>query len=231
MYIPKPYFSNIPQIGNLDLDYILMEDGYPILFTCKSRNSIYLCICRTLYPEQKWIISETNIELLRKMATRDISIKAAFKMWDGKSVIATWSKDNPREAYKVFSTTDLSDADLPPNSLYLNEDYAEDALDYLDGLLAEASMQAMLEIETQMEYDSHSVEESSSYYLTQQTGRVSIAYKSILGLESFLPDQMNIVLDTFCTGNIVRNNSQCINTSQANCDNAPANIPMIAVAA
>ena len=32
-------------------------------------------------------------------------------------------------------------------------------------------------------------------------------------------------------GNIVRNNSQCINTSQANCDNAPANIPMIAVAA
>lgn len=231
MYIPKPYFPNIPQMGNLDLDYIFMEDGYPILFTCKNGKSIYLCICRTLCPEQKWIISETNIEILRMMAKREISIKTAFKMMTGKSAIATWSKANLREAYSVFSTTDLSDSDLPRDSLYLNEDYAEDALDYIDGLLAEAHMQALLEIEMRIEHDNHSAEVSCPVYLTNQLGRVSIAYQSILDSDSFLLDQINVVLDTFCTGNTVRNNSQQIDNSQNDYDSASANCPMLAVAA
>lgn len=231
MYIPKPYFPNIPQMGNLELDYIFMEDGYPILFTCRKGKSIYLCICRTLCPEQKWIISETNIEILRMMAEREISIKTAFKMMAGKSAIATWSKANLKEAYSVFSTSDLSDSDLPRDSLLLNEDYTEDALDYIDGLLAEAHMQAMLEIEKQIENDSYSEEAPCPVYLTNQMGRVSIAYQSILDSDSFLPNQIKVVLDTFCTGNTVRNNSQQINTSQNDCDNASANCSMIAVAA
>ena len=48
MYIPSPYFKGIPQMGNLEMDNIFLENGYPVLFTCRNKDKIYLCICRTL---------------------------------------------------------------------------------------------------------------------------------------------------------------------------------------
>lgn len=139
MYIPNPYFSNVPQLGNLALDYVFIDDGYPILFTCRNEKSIYLCICRTLTPEQKWIISEVDIEVLKKMVNREIPICVAFKMLQKTSVIATWNKNNPKELYKVFPTANLLDSDLPRSSFYLHEDYADDGMDYVDGLATKMS--------------------------------------------------------------------------------------------
>lgn len=231
MYIPKPYFPNIPQLGNLELDYIFIEDGYPILFTCKNGKSLYLCICRTLCPEQKWIISETNIEVLRKMVKREIPISTAFKMIEGKSVIATWSKSNPKEAYKIFPTTNLTVSELPRVSLYLNEDYADDGMEYIDSLVAEAHMQAMLEIETQIVHDNHSAEVVYSAYKTAQIGSVSVAYQSVFSQDGALEDRINIIMDTLCTGNTIRSNSNPISCSTSVCDNTSMEYRKIALAA
>lgn len=131
---PAPYFRNIPQLGNLTLDYIFVEDGYPILFTCRNGKKIYLCICRTVSPEQKWVISETSVEILGKMANREIPICEVFKSLCGRSCIARWSKDVPVEQYEVFPTSDLQWLDLPGENCYLCEDDAEDAVDYVEGL-------------------------------------------------------------------------------------------------
>jgi hypothetical protein len=139
VYIPNPYFSNIPQLGNLELDYIFIDDGYPLLFTCRSGKSIYLCICRTLMPEQKWIISEVDIEVLRKMVKREIPICDAFMLHNTKSCVALWSKTNPIERYNVFPTADLQETDLPDNELFLDEGDADDAVDYVDGLATKMS--------------------------------------------------------------------------------------------
>ena len=43
MYIPSPYFKGIPQMGNLEMDNIFLENGYPVLFTCRNKDKIYLC--------------------------------------------------------------------------------------------------------------------------------------------------------------------------------------------
>ena len=67
MYIPNPYFKNVPQIGDMILDYVFVEDGYPILFTCISGDRLFLCLCRTLTPNQKWVISEINFSDLEKL--------------------------------------------------------------------------------------------------------------------------------------------------------------------
>lgn len=118
MHIPNPYFSNIPQLGNLTLDYIFVEDGYPILFTCRNGAKIYICLCRTLSPMQKWIISETSIAILKKLAQQDIPICDAFTQLGTKSCIAQWSKANPVEQYSVISTSDLSSDDLPDKDVF-----------------------------------------------------------------------------------------------------------------
>lgn len=155
MYIPTPYFSNIPQLGNLTLDYILVEDGYPVLFTCKNEHKIYICLCRTLVPEQKWIISETSISILKKMVQGEIPICKAFSMLGTKSCIVRWSKDNPVERYSIFSTLDLQKSDLPDETIFLDEDDAEDAIDYVESLSREAALQAVRKIDEKLssEYD------------------------------------------------------------------------------
>lgn len=201
MHIPIPYFTNIPQSGSLTLDYIFVEDGYPILFTCKSTTKIYLCLCRTLVPEQKWIISETSIEILTKMANRTIPICDAFKLLNTKSCIALWSKVNPVERYSVFSTIDLQESDLPDNTLYLDEDDADDAIDYVKSLAREIALHAMLEI------DSKLCCEGNSIYTTRHKITTSINYEYAAWQHIFeqAENSSNFSMKTFCSGNSLEN--------------------------
>lgn len=130
MYIPNPYFKNIPQIGNLVLDYVFVEDGYPILFTCVAENKIFLCLCRTLTPEQKWILSEIKFLDLEKLIKNELSIKDAFKSYiHGKSCIVKWNKNFSSETYEVIPTAYLRDNELPSSDIFLEDD---DAVIYLD---------------------------------------------------------------------------------------------------
>lgn len=132
MYIPKPYFENIPYIGDLELDYIFYDNGYPILFTCKKNDLLYLCLCRTVIDEQKWIISEIDIEILEKLMEDEISVYEAFKAKGGRACIATWSKEKPKEEYSVVHSSQLSDADLPSSDLFLDDE--GESSDYLEML-------------------------------------------------------------------------------------------------
>lgn len=123
MYIPNPYFKNIPQIGNLVLDYIFLEDGYPILFTCVTDNRMFLCLCRTLTPTQKWILSEIRFQDLEKLIKNEFCIRDAFKSFNqGKTCIVNWNKDFISETYEVIPTAYLSNNELPSADVYLDED-------------------------------------------------------------------------------------------------------------
>lgn len=139
MYIPRPYFTNVPNLGNLELDYIFMEDGYPLLFTCKSKDKLYICVCRTLSPKQKWVISETNVEILEKMVRKIIPIRSAFKLLNAHSWIITWSKETDHE-YSDFPTSELNDQELPSYNVFLSDDDADDAIDYISNLKSQPSI-------------------------------------------------------------------------------------------
>lgn len=130
MFIPTPYFANVPQLGDLALDYIFLEDGYPLLFTCKSGVKLYICICRTVIPKQKWVISEVDVTVLEKMVNREIPICDAFRLSNAQSCIIYWSRELGHE-YEVFSTCELRSQDLPSSKMYLDEDDVEDAREYL----------------------------------------------------------------------------------------------------
>lgn len=122
MYIPKPYFENIPLIGDLVLDYIFMENGYPILFTCYKDENLYLCLCRTIYEEQKWIISEITSDILERMLRNELSIHDALRNGFGKACVARWKKETPRETFEVMSSDRLKETDLPEKTVLLDDE-------------------------------------------------------------------------------------------------------------
>lgn len=155
MYIPNPYFKNIPNIGSLVLDYIFIEDGYPILFTCTSNEKFYLCLCRTLTPEQKWIISEIEFQDLKKMIENKISIRDAFKANStGKSCIAKWNENFISESYQVIPTSHLTLTELPENDVFLDDEDAELYLNQVENRIKNKKEKT---IESQLMFDENNV--------------------------------------------------------------------------
>lgn len=129
MYIPEPYFKDIPIIGNLSVDFVFIENGYPVLFTCKNKDSLYLCLCRTVIDEQKWILSEIDLTILEQLINNTMSVYSAFKAKMGHACIAKWRKDNPKEEYLVIHSDLIEDTDLPDKDLFL--DGEDEFSDYL----------------------------------------------------------------------------------------------------
>lgn len=137
MYIPKPYFSDVPDFGDLVFEYCFVDDGYPLLFLCRNNQRLYICVCRTIKPEQKWVISEVNIDIILRMLRREISVYDAFKLLDKKSCIVKWSKEKPVEDYNILQTCELSDSELPKPSYYISEYDVEDAIKSMEELRKE----------------------------------------------------------------------------------------------
>ena len=123
MYIPEPYFKDIPRIGDLSLDYIFFEAGYPVLFTCVNDTDIYLCLCRTVVDEQKWIITEIDLETLEDLINNKVTIYNALKKQNSRACIAAWKKENPNyTSYRVINTELIDDAYLPDTDLLLDDE-------------------------------------------------------------------------------------------------------------
>ena len=125
MYIPVPYFKNIPQLGDLVLEHIFVENGYPILFTCINKDQMYLCLCRDVYIEQKWVISPITLDILKRLIYNEISIYAALKEHGGKACIATWKDGDRFEKFQLLPCGQLEDEDLPKKTVLLDDEEAE----------------------------------------------------------------------------------------------------------
>lgn len=124
MYIPNPYFEDIPVIGDLILEHIFVEDSYPILFVCSSKEKkLYLCLCRDNYKKQKWIISEIDVDILSKLIHDEISVYNAFKSHDGIAVRAIWPGLNSKTEFSLLdSCKSIKDTDLPDKDFFLEDE-------------------------------------------------------------------------------------------------------------
>ncbi len=120
----QPYFIDVPGIGNLNLEEIIVEDCCPIFFTLVSDNGQrYISVCCEFYEEQRWIIAPISYGNLVGLLTNKLSIKNAFLTQENeKCIIAHWSKDNPVLRYDEVASNELPDWDLPLDEMLEVED-------------------------------------------------------------------------------------------------------------
>jgi hypothetical protein len=110
-------FIKINKLGTLQIDKILFESHYPILFTCVNESSdLFLCICCQANKDGKrWLITKTIPQTVIKILKDEITLREAFLQFTDIQ-------------YTVFSNSevttikenDLSDWDYE-NSIYLPE--------------------------------------------------------------------------------------------------------------
>lgn len=126
MYIPSPYFKDVPEFGDLELDHIFLENGYPVLFTCRNGKEIYLCVCRTVIGTQKWVVSKISFQTLEDMIMNRVSIRDAFVKDNNLSCIIKWNKKDKCEKYNIVKSNTLTDEDLPSKNVFLEDDELDD---------------------------------------------------------------------------------------------------------
>lgn len=122
------YFENVPSYGNLDLEEIIFEDGFPVYFTAKSSQSQrFICLCCDVIKEQRWIIAPISNNDLIKLFTNKLTMYDSFLT--GKNcIIARWTKDNPVLKYEIIPSDNVNKNDLPVEGEYIDaedEEYGE----------------------------------------------------------------------------------------------------------
>lgn len=115
----KIYFENVLDIGNLYLEHIYNTFEYePILFTCSDDyNNLYFCICSDFRYTQKWIIVETDINILTKLVLGEIDILSVFT--SKKKMIEAIKSASSDISYELKDTNNINFLDLPKSKIYL----------------------------------------------------------------------------------------------------------------
>lgn len=121
------YFSNIKDIGSLDIEEIICEYDFPVLFTLINNKSHkrYIAVCCDVVYEQRWIISPISVANIIKLLKDQIDIYSSFKTdLNAECIIAHWKK-NEGMRYEYITCSKLADEELPLKGDFLEADDGE----------------------------------------------------------------------------------------------------------
>ena len=120
----KPYFKNIPQWGNLYLDYIFHYDDLPILFSLRDKKGgFYLCVCYELYVSQKWFITKTDFKNLKNMNDNQITVRDLFLK--NSYIVEAIKKQELKDNYQFLESNSIDFELLPEKDFVLETDEEE----------------------------------------------------------------------------------------------------------
>ncbi len=117
-------FRNIPDFQDIVLDVILFESKYPVMFTCKNGNDIYLFICcLSNADEMEWIGTKTTYENLIELLENKITIREAFLNVTENKIVISY---NGREvARKIVNCRNIPENFLPTAGEYMDAEEDE----------------------------------------------------------------------------------------------------------
>ena len=119
-------FQRIPDFKNIIVDTILFESKYPVLFTCKNENDIYLFICCLVNASVvKWIGTKTDYDTLIELLENKVTIRTAFLGVTEEKILIEY--DGQHVSCKM--TANIQNDLLPTAGEYMDaeeEEYAEE---------------------------------------------------------------------------------------------------------
>ncbi len=134
MNIPNPYFSNVPEIGNLSLDYVFAGQDCPIIFTCRdTKGNLYFCICVCMTKTQIWLLTKVSSERMVQYINNRISNNEMFLESKNKIFVLEWQPGMDTENCEITNSQDIEDDRLPPKKVYLDA-YENEFDDYISVL-------------------------------------------------------------------------------------------------
>lgn len=114
----------IPAFRSVRLDTVLFESKYPVMFTCRNGEDIYLFICCLVSADKlKWIGTKTDYNTLIRLLENGITIRDAFlNVTDEKLLI---EYDGRKISCAICNSEDIPDKLLPTAGEYMDAEEGE----------------------------------------------------------------------------------------------------------
>lgn len=131
----KNKFVNIEEWGELYIDKVLFEVGYPVLFTCiNDRRELFVCVCcKNNEDGAKWLINKTTAGRIVQMLKNKITLRDIF-LCEGQNGYSVNSFDNKIDIIKNDAEDWGEDSIyLPKKNEYMDaegDEYTEELLYY-----------------------------------------------------------------------------------------------------
>lgn len=124
--------KKVPMFKDLSLDIILFESKYPILFTCKNGNEIYLFLCCLVNSKiVKWIGTKTTYETLIELLQNKLTIRDAFFSVTDEKIIINYNGQNVES--QIVDKTMIPPELLPTFGEYMDaeeDEFAEEIAEF-----------------------------------------------------------------------------------------------------
>lgn len=121
-------FRKIPEFDNIKIDTILFESKYPVLFTCKNNNDIYMFICCLVNSTKiEWIGTKTSYENLIELLQNTITIRDAFLNVTDEKIIIEYNGENT--SFQLIDKLNIPEYLLPTEGEYMDaedDEYSEE---------------------------------------------------------------------------------------------------------
>jgi len=132
MKIPNPYFENVPNLGNLRMERIIVDYDYPLLsvLTDKKQDR-YLSMCFDTRGSQQWLIAPIPNKSLIQLLTNEIPLDAPYRESPANVIHAVRNYETKTETFYELRPADIPEENLPAKGEYLDaeddewEDYIE----------------------------------------------------------------------------------------------------------
>lgn len=117
-------FRKVSAFSGIILDKILFEGEYPVLFTCKKDDDIYLFICCMVSASKvEWIGTKTDYDTLIGLLENKITIREAFlNVTDEKYLV---KYDGSEVFYTETKAENIPDKLLPSAGEYMDAEEGE----------------------------------------------------------------------------------------------------------
>lgn len=120
--------------SEIRIEKLLFESTYPILFSCKLKEKVFLFICHAANSvSMKWIATETTYENLISLLKDKITIREAFMNCSNTKFMMSYD-GSKTECNKCFAT-DIPDYILPTDGEKMDveeDDFNEEIIYYED---------------------------------------------------------------------------------------------------
>lgn len=117
-------FRQIPSFNELNMDTILFESKYPVLFTCTQGQDVYLFSCCLVNAKVvKWIGTKTDYEILIQLLEDKITIQDAFLNGEKEKLLIEYNGTNVQ--CKVIEKEQIPNELLPTAGEYMEAEEDE----------------------------------------------------------------------------------------------------------
>lgn len=121
MRIPNPYFENVPKVGNLRMEQIVVDYDYPLLSVLTDeKQSRYLSMCFDTRGSQQWLITPISNESLIQLLTNRIPLDAPYRESPTNVIHAVRNYETKTETFYELRPADIPDENLPAKGEYLD---------------------------------------------------------------------------------------------------------------